>query len=282
MKTIVRTVRGPIECRIEGQGAAILTLNGGHTNCDSPLGSGRFFLENGYQLVIPSRPGYGATPSASGKSAEEFADTLVLLLDKLQIDQAIVLGISAAGRTALQFAGRHPERVSKLILQNALTGGKFPGRSTRIGAYLLFNPWLERGVWAGFRSFARLAPDAALTAMMGSLTTLDPKVVVAGMSPAQRRAALEFLLASRSGSGFMHDLQHRCGDLRRIKAPTLIIESKYDGSKDGSHATYAADYIPNAALFISPAESHLLWFSSCNDAIENKMLEFLQSPPHVA
>jgi pimeloyl-ACP methyl ester carboxylesterase len=97
------------------------------------------------------------------------------------------------------------------------------------------------------------------------------------MSHEQRQAAIDFLLASRSGSGFMNDLQHHCGDLRRITAPTLIIASKYDGAVDASHASYAADHISNSDLFISPAESHLMWFSAYNPAIESKMRTFLQS-----
>lgn len=198
-----------------------------------------------------------------------------LLLDQLQLEQVIVLGISAGGRTALQLAGRAPSRVSKLILQNALTGGKFPALPTRMMAYLVFNPWVERWTWTAFRWLVKVAPLAALKGMMRSLTTLDPNVVVDTMSEAQRRAALAFLLPSRSGSGFLHDLRHVCGDLGRITAPTLIIESKYDGSKDPTHATYAADHIPHADLFVIPAESHLMWFSSYNEIIEEKMRAFL-------
>jgi pimeloyl-ACP methyl ester carboxylesterase len=183
---------------------------------------------------------------------------------------------SASHPTALQLAGRHPERVSKVILQNAVTGGKFPALRTRVMAYLGFNPWVERWTWAAFRSYARVAPLSALKRMMGSLSSLDPAQVVATMSQRHQQAALALLLASRSGSGFLHDLHHRCGDLRRITAPTLIIVSKYDGSMDASHANYAADHIPNAELFVSPTESHLLWFSSYNAAIEEKMRAFLQ------
>ena len=73
----------------------------------------------------------------------------------------------------------------------------------------------------------------------------------------------------------MHDLRHVCGDLSRVTASTLIIESKYDGSKDASHATYAADHIPDADLFVVPAESHLMWFSSYNEVVEEKMRAFL-------
>lgn len=275
MSSIAQLDKGPIEYRIAGRGSAALVINGGHTNCNSPFGHEQFFLGEGYQLVIPSRPGYGKTPSATGRTAEAFADALVDLLDYLHIERVIIIGISGGGPTALQLAGRHPERVGKLILQNAVTGGHFPTLGVRLGAYLVFNPWVERWTWAAFRVFARVAPRKALQMMMGSLTTLDPAQVVATMSPQQQQAALALLLASRSGHGFMHDLHHHCGDLARITAPTLVIRSKYDGSVSASHAHYAADYIPNAALFVSPAESHLLWFSRYNAVVEERMRAFL-------
>jgi len=113
--------------------------------------------------------------------------------------------------------------------------------------------------------------------MMGSLSSLNSDQVVATMTPEKQQAALSFLLASRSGAGFLHDLQHQCGDLQRITSPTLVIESKYDGSVDDSHANYAADHIPHAELFISPEESHLMWFSAYNGAIEEKMGVFCSS-----
>jgi pimeloyl-ACP methyl ester carboxylesterase len=120
-------------------------------------------------------------------------------------------------------------------------------------------------------------PQRALITMMGSLSSLDPTQVVATMSQAQRRAALAFLLTSRSGAGFLHDLRHRCGDLGRIAAPTLIIASQYGGSVDLTHARYAADHIPDAELFVCPAENHLLWFSSFNTDVEEKMSSFLRA-----
>jgi len=279
MKTLAQTAKGPMEYRVVGQGPPVLVLNGRHTHCNSPLGHQRFFVAQGYQLLIPSRPGYGHTPSATGRTAEAFADALLALLDQLQLAQVIVLGISAGGRTALQLAGRYPARVSQVILENAVTGGKFPDRATRLLAYLVFNRWVERWTWSAFRGLVKVAPLAALKGMMRSLTTLDPNVVVDMMSAEQRRAALAFLLPSRSGAGFLHDLGQVCGDLRRITAPTLIMESKYDGSKDPTHASYAADHIAQAELFVIPAESHLLWFSAYNAVVEEKMHAFLLSAP---
>lgn len=278
MSNIAYLVNGQVEYRVAGQkqGAAVLVLNGGHTDCNCPIGHEGFFLDGGYRLVVPSRPGYGKTPPQLGRTAEAFADSLIGLLDHLHLEQVIVVGISAGGPTALQLAGRHPQRVSKLILQNAVTGGRFPDPRTRLLAYIGLNPWVERYTWAAFHLFARTAPLRALKSMMGSLTSLDPAQVVATMSPQQQQAVLAFLLSLRSRSGFMHDLQHRCGDLRRITAPTLVIRSKYDGSMSASHASYAADHIQNAELFVSPAESHLMWFSPYNAGIEEKMHSFLK------
>src|SRR5215467_7179161 len=274
---LVRTELGLIEYRSVGQGPAVLVLNGGHTNCHSPLGHEAFFLAQGYQLIIPSRPGYGRTPSSTGKRAEAFADALVSLLDRLQLDQVIVVGISAGGPTALQLAGRHPQRVSKVMLQNAATDGRYASGMIRFGTYVLFNPVLEGMVWATFRGFGHVAPQAALKSLMWGLTRLPIDQVLSAMSPDQQQAALAFLQASRSGSGFLHDIHHQCGDLGRVRAPVLVITSKYDGLVDSSHAAYIEKHIPQAQPFISEAESHLMWFSSHNHEILAKMRAFLQS-----
>src|SRR5689334_11501124 len=113
MNAIAHLAQGDIQYRVAGQGPAILVLNGGHTHCNSPVGHEPFFLREGYQLVIPSRPGYGKTPTSTGRSAEASADALVRLLDELRIDRVNVVGISGAGPTTLQLAGRHPGRVNR-------------------------------------------------------------------------------------------------------------------------------------------------------------------------
>src|SRR6266568_3569220 len=241
------------------------------------VGHETFFREQGYQLIAPSRPGYGRTPSSTGKTAEAFADALVSLLDCLRLDQVIVVGISAAGPTALQLAGRYPERVSKVILQNAATDGRYASGMIRFLTYLFFNPVLEGMVWAAFRRFGRVAPQAALKSLMWGLTCLPIDQVLSAMSPDQQQAALAFLQASRSGSGFLHDIHHQCGDLGRVRAPVLVITSKYDGLVSASHAVYVEKHIPQAQLFISEAESHLMWFSIHNHEIQARMQVFLHS-----
>ncbi len=246
---LAQTKQGRIEYRSVGHGQAVVVLNGGHTNCHSPLGHEAFFLAQGYQLIVPSRPGYGRTPSSTGKTAEAFAEALVSLLDSLRLDRVIVVGISAGGPTALQLAGRHPERVSKVILQNAATDGRYASGVIRVLTSIFFHPLLEGLVWATFRGLGQMAPRAALKSMMWGLTRLPIDQVLSAMGPHQQQAALAFLQASRSGSGFLHDIRHHCGDLGRVTAPLLVITSKYDGLVDSSHATYRAEpYSPGSTL----------------------------------
>lgn len=278
MNQLIKTTKGNIEYRIEGKGdSVVLVLNGGHgSSCDSPIPFKQLLIEQGFQILIPSRPGYGKTPSSTGKTTEQFVDVLIELFDTLQIEKVIVIAISAGGRTALQLGGRHPERVEKIILQSALTHDQWPDMKTKLLSYALFNPVIEKSLWTFFRFMLRKYPLGTLKVMMKSFSNLPVEEVIEKMNADQINKTVEFLGYLQSGSGFLNDIHHRSGDLSRIQAPTLIIHSRYDGSNPMSHANYAEEHIPNAELFITEAESHLIWFSKHNDKIEKRVIEFLK------
>jgi pimeloyl-ACP methyl ester carboxylesterase len=77
--------------------------------------------EYGFSILTPSRTGYDDTPAGVGKTAQEAADALAALLQTLDISTADVIGISAAGPTALAFARRYPRKIRKLVLESAVT-----------------------------------------------------------------------------------------------------------------------------------------------------------------
>src|SRR4030042_4874420 len=118
-QNIAKTLKGSIEYRFEGSGSTVVVLNGGHCSRETRL-SHEKLVEHGFSVLTPSRPGYDSTPSDVGKSAQAAADALVTLLDTLQISSVDVIGISAAGPTALAFAQQHPSRLRKLILESAV------------------------------------------------------------------------------------------------------------------------------------------------------------------
>jgi len=116
---IAQTAKGPIEYRLEGNGPTVMVLNGGHCSRETRL-SHEKLAEHGFSVLTPSRPGYDSTPSDVGKSAQAAADALAALLDTLQITTVDVIGISAAGPTALAFVQQHPGCIRKLILESAV------------------------------------------------------------------------------------------------------------------------------------------------------------------
>ena len=101
-QNIAKTGLGPIEYRLEGTGPTLMVLNGGHCSRETRL-SHEKLSEHGFSVLTPSRPGYDSTPAEVGKSAQAAADALAALLDTLQISTVDVIGISAAGPTALAF-----------------------------------------------------------------------------------------------------------------------------------------------------------------------------------
>ena len=69
-----------------------------------------FWVDNGYGVIAPSRPGWARTPMDVGKKPDEAADSFAELLDELGIEKVVVHCVSGGGPTGINFAARHPEK----------------------------------------------------------------------------------------------------------------------------------------------------------------------------
>jgi pimeloyl-ACP methyl ester carboxylesterase len=120
---IIETTRGPIECAVFGAGLVVFISHGamgGYDQCLAAIASG-FFGGRPYRFIAVSRPGYLRTPPEVGQTPEEQADAFEALLDALTVEKAVMVGISAGGPPALQFALRHASRCLALVLVSAAT-----------------------------------------------------------------------------------------------------------------------------------------------------------------
>ena len=87
-----------------------------------PLDSGIFddlvpLVAGTARVVTIDLPGLGRSPVPDEEpSMDAVARAVLGVLDELQIEQAVVLGISTGGYAALQLASRAPERVTALVL----------------------------------------------------------------------------------------------------------------------------------------------------------------------
>ena len=70
------------------------------------------WFERGLRVITTERPGYGASTRLEGRGFVEHSDDLAAILDSLGIDALPVYGSSGASPHILDFAARHPDRVS--------------------------------------------------------------------------------------------------------------------------------------------------------------------------
>ena len=119
---ITETACGAIEYSMRGAAPYILLLHGAPGAHDGASNFAARWVEGGFGVIAPSRPGYGRTPHDSGKSYAAQADCFAALLDVLQIDKVIPYGVSAGGPAAIHFAARHPDKTAALLLEAAVTG----------------------------------------------------------------------------------------------------------------------------------------------------------------
>ena len=114
--SIIHTARGPIEYASIGEGAPLLVIHGAGGGFDQALNFAGDLNKAGFRCIFVSRFGYLRTPLPNDGSPEAQADQYACLLDSLGVLKAAVLGVSAGGPSALQFAIRHPRRCSALAL----------------------------------------------------------------------------------------------------------------------------------------------------------------------
>ena len=71
----------------------------------------------GYRLLLPDLPGFGGSPlSPAATSIDTMAEAVGLMLDRLQIERAIIGGLSLGGYVALGLYRQRPEKFAALVL----------------------------------------------------------------------------------------------------------------------------------------------------------------------
>jgi pimeloyl-ACP methyl ester carboxylesterase len=250
---------GVIEYAVEGEGPSLFVIHGAGGGFDQGLEIARAYAGGGYTWIAPSRFGYlrSALPDDASTAAQ--ADAFAALLDHLGVEKTVVLAFSGGTPPALQFAARHPERVSKLVLLS----------SAPFTPYDAANEARPIPTWAYQAAFgndaiygviARLAPGLVLNAF-----DARPELVAAAQEDEAGfldRLVGSFMPASKRIDGVLNEAAAIAPDvvydLTAIAQPVLLIHACDDRINTFATAERLAAGLPQSELIALDRGGHLL------------------------
>jgi len=276
---IAQTPCGPIEYAVLGDGPPLLVVHGAGGGFDQGLDFGKPLAELGFRAIAMSRFGYLRTPLPVDASPAAQADAHACLLDALGIKRVAILGASAGAPSSLQFALRHPQRITALVLLVPATYVPRPGGAPSVTSSRSTEFLIDLGLRSDFLFWAasRLASRSVIRAVLAT-----PPAVVEGASP-EEQARVQLMMdhilpISQRRLGLLNEaavipsIQRYA--LERINAPTLTISVADDLFGTYEAARYTAEQIRGARFVGYPRGGHL-WIGHQQDVL-NEIAQLLK------
>jgi len=228
---------GPVEVTVSqrGFGRPLVLLHGG-AGPQSVMGFADLLAEQQeIRVVTPTHPGFGGTPRPESLASP--ADLAVLyaeLLDRLDLDDVLVVGNSIGGWIAAEMALLGSTRIGAIILVDA------------VGIEVEGHPVAD---------FFSLTMD-----QVTELSYYDPasfRIDLSTMPPVQKQlmAGNRATLATYAGA-HMADPTLR-SRLAVADYPTLVLWGESDGIADRDYGRAFADSIPGAKFQVLPHTGHM-------------------------
>ena len=251
-----------------GQGPALVMIHGG-------LGGGEgsaamvehhaSILARHFRVIFYDRRGAGKSESPEeGYSLEGYTEDLHSLLLQLNVAQAHILGSSAGGPIAMQFALEHPGMTETLILINTMSYCQEGERAVR-------QQELEQILVAQASSGDTAAISNALEDRWPGLSRREPARFQALLesSPEQVDAIAKTL---QSYLDIGDSLESR---LAELTMPALIVHGDADSRIPLHLGRQLQNSITSSELYIIPGAEHGL-LSNEPRAVRNLILQFLE------
>lgn len=253
---IFRTDQGDIEYALTGEGIPVLLLHGAGGGYDQGLWGGKVYLGDGYKFISVSRYGFLRSPIPVNASIKKQAALYKELLDYLKIEKVVVVGVSAGGPSATQFANDYPERVSALMLLSAVSMPRAPGDKDPFFVNIIHTiQQSDYAYWLVSKNFQPQFLD-----LLGV-----PPGVYQNFTSKQKELAQEMLDVmhpmSQRYKGTINDgimLELEGTSTENLSAPTLIIHAKDDALVSYEHAENAHRKIKQSELILFDTGGHAM------------------------
>ncbi|GER87490.1 hypothetical protein KDW_16520 [Dictyobacter vulcani] len=250
---LITTTSGPVEYSLSGIGPVVLIAHGSPGGYDMGQAFARLFNNPDYTYLAVSRPGYLRTPLETAPTPEEQADLYAALLDELDIEQVSIVGISGGGPSAIQFALRHPQRCTGLVMISGVA-----------------QHYSEQEIW---QQYSR--PKRVFRHLYNKILAFDPFIYfmlpLARLQPAGAVAAdlvRTALLYPQRKRGYDNDMLQfekiTHYPLANIQAPTFIVHGTSDDEVLFADAELLISEVPHAQLLAIPHASHTAFYTHAN------------------
>jgi pimeloyl-ACP methyl ester carboxylesterase len=241
-------------------------------------------LADRYHLIAPDYPGFG---NSQAPSPEEFsytfdaiADIVESFTEAIHLDRYALYLQNYGGPVGYRVAVAHPERVTALIIQNAIAHDEGLGRLQAV----------RKGFWAD-----RAANEAKYRAGLASIDTARLRHVNGSPHPERYNPDLwqdEVAFLARPGeadiqSDLFYDFRNNLTAfpawqtwLREQRPPTLVVWGRNDPVFDVAEAAALKRDVPKAEVHLLDA-GHFALDESASD-IARLMRHFMARLPHGA
>jgi len=208
--------------------------------------------------------GHGQSDLGNGYfSIEFFVDDLIALLDYLELDQAVLCGLSMGGYIALRATERHPERITALVLCD--TKSTADSDEARVGRAKSIQFMFTHGVDKFADTFAGAVFAPATIKQQPALVEQIKSTIRA--TDANAIAATLMALAARTDT---------TASLSQLNCPLLIIVGEQDALTPPSDSEAMLAAAPGATLALIPDAAHLSNLENPED-FNQALLGFLDS-----
>lgn len=230
----------------EGRGEAFVVLLHGFPFDRSMWREQAEVLSPTFRVVAPDLRGLGETPlgDVAAATMDEMAEDLAALLDALNVERAVLGGLSMGGYVAFEFFRRFPQRVRALVLADTRPqADDDDGKRTR-----------EENARKVLREGMRPLVDSMLPKLLSASTRESRPDVVERVSAMMLAVRPEGAASALRGMAVRRDQTEL---LSRIDVPTLVIVGTEDAITPPSDAEAMAVKIEGSRLVRVEGAAHL-------------------------
>ncbi|HYK81373.1 MAG TPA: alpha/beta hydrolase [Micropepsaceae bacterium] len=247
-----------VEVTERGKGRPLLLLHPGHpAGRIDPAARVVELLAQDTRVIAPTHPGFGMVPApAKLTTIDDLAYLYLDLMEAMELRDCVVVGLSLGGWIAAEMAVKTTERLSHLVLVDAV------------------------GIKAGNRESRDIADIYAITdKQLAELVYADPQAMSRNVK-ALPEGDLVLMARAREATGryawtpYMHDPKLK-GRLHRIQIPTLVLWGEADRVASPDYGRNYAAALPNAEFALVQGAGHFPHLEQPG-ALSRRIMDFVE------